>query len=242
MTKNEITKMENSQNLPTISRNTGLETAKAIAEELAKSDIIPKEFQKKPANCLIAVELANRLKASPFQVMQNMDVIYGRPSLRSSFIIGCINNSGKIAGSLKFDGNDEKCRAWAIEKETGEKLMGPFVSLKMAEDEGWLTKNGSKWKTMPGLMMRYRAAAFFGRLYCPEILNGMITDDEAGDLKDEPEDSSVIDVFAEPKARNKDTAPEDFSIQAKLETGEIDPKLEELANQFYEEYKNEING
>lgn len=241
MTKNEVVKKEETQNLPKLAGNTSLDAAKAIAEELSKSDIIPKDFQKKPANCLIAVELANRLKASPFQVMQNMDVIYGRPSLRSSFIIGCINNSGKIKGSLKFDGNDEKCRAWAIEKETGEKLMGPFVSLKMAEDEGWLTKNGSKWKTMPGLMMRYRAAAFFGRLYCPEILNGMLTDDEARDISNEVDDDGVIDVFAEPKVQDEDVKPENFEIQQKLAKGEVDPKLEELADKFYEEYKDEIN-
>lgn len=213
-----IVKKEETQNLPTIINNTAFNTAKAIAQELAKSDMIPKEFQNKPANCLIAVELANRLKASPFQVMQNMDVIYGKPSLRSSFIIGCINNSGKILGSLKFDGDAEKCRAWAIERETGEKLLGPFVSMEMAEKEGWLTKSGSKWKSMPGLMLRYRAAAFFGRLYCPEILNGMLTEDEAVDIK--PDNETVVDIFAEPTELENQQ--------------EINPQLEEMANELCE--------
>lgn len=243
MTKNEVVKKEETQNLPKLAGNTSLDAAKAIAEELSKSDIIPKEFQKKPANCLIAVELSNRLKASPFQVMQNMDVIYGRPALRSSFVIACINNSGKIIGSLKFELDEKvtKCRAWAIEKETNSRLTGPTITLEMAEKEGWLTKNGSKWKTMPDLMLRYRAASFFGRLYCPEILNGMLTDDEARDISNEPEDDGVIDVFAEPKVQEKNTTPENFEIQQKLAKGEVDPKLEELADKFYEEYKDEIN-
>lgn len=233
MTKNEVATVE--QTLPTLSDNKQLNTALAVAEELSKSDIIPKEFQKKPANCLIAVELANRLNASPFQVMQNMDVIYGRPALRSSFVIACINNSGKIIGSLKFEMNEKttKCRAWAIEKETGAKLTGPTVTMEMAEKEGWLTKNGSKWKTMPDLMLRYRAAAFFGRLYCPEILNGMYTDDEVTDIK-QPMITDVVDVF-----EDEEETPSLTPSPEERET-EITPEMEEMANEYFEEAENEV--
>ena len=224
MTKQEVAVVE-TQAMPTLSDNKQLNSALAVAEELSKSDIIPKEFQKKPANCLIAVELANRLKASPFQVMQNMDVIYGRPALRSSFVIACINNSGKIIGSLKFEMNEKatKCRAWAIEKETGSKLTGPTVTMEMAEKEGWSTKNGSKWRTMPELMLRYRAAAFFGRLYCPEILNGMYTEDEVNDFK-QPANTKVVDVF------DDDIEPAEAEITA---------EMQEMANQYFEEQDNE---
>lgn len=234
MTKQEVATVEQTQTMPTLSDNNKLNTALAVAEELSKSDIIPKEFQKKPANCLIAVELANRLKASPFQVMQNMDVIYGRPALRSSFVIACINNSGKIIGSLKFEMNEKatKCRAWAIEKETGSRLTGPTVTMDMAEKEGWLTKNGSKWKTMPDLMLRYRAAAFFGRLYCPEILNGMYTDDEVTDIK-QPIVTDVVDVFEESTLEEEPTQPE------QPEQMEITPEMEEMANEYFEDVENE---
>lgn len=227
----EVVKKEGTQNLPAETINGNFNSAMRIAEELAKSDIIPKEFQKKPANCLIAVELANRLKASPFQVMQNMDVIYGRPALRSAFIIACINNSGKIIGSLKFEMDEKatKCRAWAIEKETGARLIGPKITLEMAEKEGWLTKNGSKWKTMPDLMLRYRAASFFGRLYCPEILNGMYTEDEVQDMK--PVDNTdVIDVFDEKPIPDNDAG--DMTIT---------PEMEAMANEFFEAEENETN-
>jgi hypothetical protein len=56
----------------------------------------------------------------------------------------------------------------------------------MAKAEGWFAKNGSKWKTMPELMLRYRAAAFFGRLYAPDVLNGMHATEEAEDIGDRP--------------------------------------------------------
>lgn len=65
--------------------------------------------------------------------------------------------------------------------------------MEMAKAEGWLDKAGSKWKTMPELMMRYRAAAFFGRLYAPEITMGMHTTEEVIDIQhEEPASAAAI--------------------------------------------------
>ena len=75
--------------------------------------------------------------------------------------------------------------AYATEKATGEILEGPTITLAMANAEGWASKTGSKWKTMPDLMLRYRAAAFFGRLYAPEIMMGMHSVEEIGDIQTE---------------------------------------------------------
>lgn len=183
--------------LSVFSGENNFKNALKMAQELSKSDIIPATYKGKPENCLIAIELSNRLKLSPFLVMQNMHVIQGRPSWSSTFIISCINASGRFQGGLKFEINETKtkCRAYAIEKG-GNKLVGPLVTMEMAQSEGWLGKNGSKWKTMPELMLRYRAAAFFGRLYCPEIINGMLTDEEAQDIRP-LDDSDITDVFAQ---------------------------------------------
>ena len=73
-----------------------------------------------------------------------------------------------------------------MEKATGERIEGPKVSIQMARDEGWATKNGNKWKTMPELMLMYRAAAFLIRTYAPEISMGLRTDDEIIDIAPEP--------------------------------------------------------
>ena len=90
---------------------------------------------------------------------------------------------------------------WAKDSETGDRLESPLVSIEMAKAEGWLSKSGSKWKTMPELMLRYRAATFFGRLYAPEILMGMSTSEEAVDIssKVKPASNSLMDRFAAPK-------------------------------------------
>lgn len=234
--KQEVAIKEEAQAMPTLNTSNPLNAMMAVAEELSKSDIIPKEFQKKPANCLIAVQLANRLKADPFMVMQNTDVIYGKPALRSTFIIACINGSGKLLGNLKFelDEKETKCRAWGIEKETGAKLFGPKITMEMAEKEGWITKNGSKWKTMPGVMLRYRAASFFGRLQCPEILNGIYSTEEVEEMAIVNRPTDVVDVFAD----DDDVT----DVVAEPKQIEVDPELEAQANEYFEkaEVTNEV--
>lgn len=194
---NELSLVEKENTISVFENNESFQNGMMMAAQLAKSDLIPVTYKNKPENCVIALELSNRLRLSPFLVMQNMHVIQGRPSWSSTFIISCINASGKFKGCLKFEMDAKKtmCRAYAIEKETDTKVCSPLVTLEMATAEGWLTKNGSKWKTMPELMLRYRAAAFFGRIYCPEIMNGMLSMEEAQDIGQNEE--KIVDLFTE---------------------------------------------
>lgn len=164
------------------------------------------------SNCMVALDLAQRMNASPLQVMQNLHVIEGRPSWGSPFIIALINNSGHYQHGLrfKFEWLDEvdakqiafewindiktevvktvriknaRCIAWTKDK-SGELIESSPVTLEMAVQEGWYTRNGSKWKTMPQVMAQYRAAAFFGRTYNPELLMGLPTAEELHDIID----------------------------------------------------------
>lgn len=166
--------------------------ATQMAKALAESTIVPQTYQKNWSNCLIAIEQAQRLKVSPMMVMQNLYVIQGRPSWSSSFLIAAINNSKKFDTELQFEDTKDKngkpysCLAYAL--KNGRRVEGMEITMDMAQAEGWLNKNGSKWKTMPGLMLRYRAASFFARLNCPEITLGLYTKDEIldGDFKEYP--------------------------------------------------------
>ena len=153
------------------------------ASMLAPSDIIPDTFKNKPANVLIALEMANRMGASPFAVMQSMYIVYGNPSFSSKFLIACFNSCGRFT-SIKYEFFGEPnadgygCRAWATEKATGEVVKSIDVTISMAKAEGWYGKNGSKWKTMPQLMLQYRAATFLIRTVAPELAMGLRTEDE----------------------------------------------------------------
>jgi len=177
---------ERGRDLTAFSSIQSFEAAQRMAQALAASALVPKEYQGNVANCIVALEISQRIGASPLMVSQNLHVIHGRPSWSSTFIIAALNSCGRFSPlRFKVDGQGDQlgCVASAIDK-SGEILEGPRVSIAMAKAEGWYDRNGSKWKTLPELMLRYRAAAFFGRLYAPDILMGMKTEDEAHDIID----------------------------------------------------------
>jgi hypothetical protein len=164
------------------------EDAQRIAKALAQSTLIPQQFQGQQgfANCLVALNIARRMQMDPLMVMQNLHIIHGRPSWSSQFIIGLINGCGRFSPlryELSGKGDTLACTAVATELATGEELRGPEVTMAMAKKEGWATKSGSKWQTMPELMIRYRAAAFWGRLYIPDLLVGIQTQEEVLDVE-----------------------------------------------------------
>jgi hypothetical protein len=101
----------------------------------------------------------------------------------------------------EFDGSDVdniECVAYATELSTGETLESDPITIETAIKEGWYTKSGSKWVTMPSLMLTYRAAAFWQRMYCPEISMGFLTKEEADDVQDaEYEEIKPKDKLAE---------------------------------------------
>lgn len=153
-----------------------------IAKVLSQSNIIPKEYQGNIPNVLIALDMALRMRTNPMQVMQNLYVVNGRPAWSSQYIIAVINSSGKYEHELKFEltgkGDTLACFAWTTTHDD-ERLEGPTITMQMAKDEGWVERNGSKWKTMPEVMIRYRAASFFGRLYCSDMIMGIYAEEEA---------------------------------------------------------------
>ena len=166
---------------------TSFEAACRMAGTLSKSTVIPKEYQNNPSNTLIALEMSQRLRTSPLMVMQSLYIVNGKPGWSSQFIIASINSSGKYSRDLQFElsgkGDNLSCYAWTIDLE-GNKICGPVVTIDMAKKEGWYDKNGSKWKTMPEIMIRYRAASFFGKSYCPDMLLGIGSKEEVIDIVD----------------------------------------------------------
>lgn len=158
------------------------------AQFLSKSDLVPQEtYRNKPENCLIALDIANRTGYSPFTVMQQLYIVKGKPSWSGQMAISLVNACGRFS-PLRFVFVGEVgtlshgCYATATRLSTGEQLASDIVTIQMAKDEGWLDKNGSKWKTMPIQMMQYRAGAFFARVHCPDILLGLPLAEEVRDV------------------------------------------------------------
>ncbi len=168
-----------------------LDTAKfnqlyRASELFAASQLVPLHYQGKPQNCFIAMQMAMRLKVDPMMFMQNTYIIQGKPGMEAKLVIALINSNGPFTGpvqwKLKGEGDSRECTAYAKHKATGE-VCEATVTWKMATAEGWTGKAGSKWKTIPEQMFKYRSAVFLSRLYCPECTMGMSTVDELADIK-----------------------------------------------------------
>lgn len=239
---NELQKTnQNEAALPTSSQSgfnffdpVQFDTMQRVCSLFANSELVPDMYkisdnnpkEKAIANCMIAIEMAQRIGASPLMIMQNMVIIYGRPSWSSKFLVATVNTCGRFnplqyrftekgmlgkvdyteyertwdktlyggkggyknaAKTVTFDGTkvmDIECIAFTTAKGSDKVLESSPISLRLAIQEGWYTKNGSKWRTMPKQMLMYRAASFWTNAYAPELSMGMKTEDEIRDIVD----------------------------------------------------------
>lgn len=247
MVKNET---NNAVSTDILSDFNAFENAQRIGKVLSQSQIIPQSYQNNLPNVIVALEIAARNKLSPIVVMQNLNVIKGRPTWSSKYIIAALTTArvdnlhyelaedGTVAVG-GFKGNETikntMCRAIANDKKTGEERVGPWVSMKMAVAEGWYTKDGSKWKTMPDMMIRYRAATFFASIFYPELSIGIDDEDSVVDTPRAPEPkpapveageivTPVEEAPAKPK-RAKKAEPK------KEEPKEVEAEYEEVAEE-----------
>lgn len=257
------------------------ETMQRVCNLFSNSELVPDIYrtseknprEKAVANCMIAIEISQRIGASPLMIMQNMVPIYGKPSWSSKFLISTVNTCGRFnplrfrftdkgmlgnvdyteytkvwvnnpngkgyykneAKIATFDGRkimDIECIAWTSAKGSDEVLESSPISLRLAIQEGWYLKAGSKWQTMPKQMLMYRAASFWTNAYAPELSMGMKTVEEQQDIIDITEYEDVtVQVDREKAAKaNKikigfdEANPKgDTSATAKIdnETGEV---------------------
>ena len=169
----------------------GFEALQRVGRLFASSGLVPESYRGNIANCVIAIEMAARMGASPLMVMQNLYLVHGNPSWSSKFLIASFNGCGRFTAiRYRWVGERGKdtfgCVAHAREKSTGEDVVSPAVTWAMVKAEGWNAKKGSKWLSMPELMFCYRAAAFLIRLTAPELTMGLQMAEESEELIGEP--------------------------------------------------------
>ena len=170
-----------------IYKNTdSFEFAQRQAKSLCESNLVPKGYQGQQGlpNCLVAIEMSKRMKLSPLTVMQNLNVIHGTPTWSAQFITSQILGCGRFTNFdylVKGEGDTLEVQCVAKRLEDQKLVKGTTVSMRMARLEGW-TRN-SKYQSMPELMLRNRAATFFGRQYIPDLLLGVQTSEEVVDIQ-----------------------------------------------------------
>lgn len=209
------------------------ELGQRMARVFSESTLVPKQYQKNIGNCLIALNMASRMKSDPLMVMQNLVLVHNIPTFEAKFAIACFNATGKYT-AIKYREVGERGKdswgyiAYAIEKATGDVCEGPAITIGVAKAEGWYAQN-PKWKNVPELMLRYRAASWFIRTTDPGVMMGFQTKEEVEDyteyeeITEEPEvtlgDSNAETLEMENTETNEEQVPSETSEKREQKQG-----------------------
>lgn len=154
------------------------EQALTFADYLADSDLVPKDFKGKPANCLIAMQWGAELGLKPLQALQNLAIINGRPALWGDAVIALVRSSPLCEYITESDdGHTAVCRV----KRRGEAEEVRTFSMDDAKVAGLLGKAGP-WTNYPKRMRQMRARAFALRDVFADVLRGMPIAEEIMDI------------------------------------------------------------
>lgn len=177
-----------------------------IGKMFAASALVPQAYQNRAMDCAIAVDMANRMGVSPMMVMQNLYIVKGKPSWSGQACTSLIMASKKFKDVRHVYTGEKGTDTWgcyvqAVRVDDGEIVKGTEVTMEMAKAEGWVSKPGSKWQTMPEQMLAYRAAAFFARVHIPNALMGCSVEGEASDVQKSAVEQAP-NVFVESEVAN----------------------------------------
>lgn len=155
------------------------EQALTFCDYLADSDLVPKDFKGKPANCLIAIQWGAELGLKPLQAVQNIAVINGRAALWGDAVIALVRSSPLCEYITETDdGKTATCRV----KRRGEGEEVRTFSVDDAKAAGLAGKQGP-WTQYPKRMRQMRARAFALRDVFPDVLKGMPIAEEIMDIQ-----------------------------------------------------------
>lgn len=216
---------------PIIQEVKKFEMQQRMATMFTSSTIVPETYRNNVGNCVIAIDMAQRMNMNPIMVMQNLYIVHGNPAWSARFMVACVNQCGRftpleyeVVGKNPAD-KTFKCRALAYDRNDVKKerpLYGTWITWAMVDGEGWSKKSGSKWLTMPEQMFRYRAASYWAKVYAPEISMGFPTRDEMADGITDVDFDEVIDNIPETPQQHSPVG--DGSAVVDEETGEVKEK------------------
>tara|TARA_Y100000593_G_scaffold20067_1_gene40217 strand:+ start:4492 stop:5367 length:876 start_codon:yes stop_codon:yes gene_type:complete len=166
----------------------------SLADSLATSDCIPKQYQGKPANIFIALQLAFRFRIDPMMVLSKSYVVHGRIGLESQLQIAIANKSKAYSGRINWRWSGkastrDKDDGWSCIASVfcGEQEVAEELTWYEVKSNGW--DRNEAWKRDPRLMMQYRSATRLLKLHFPEVTMGLYTREELVD--DFGEDNST---------------------------------------------------
>ena len=180
--------------------------ASRIAKVLAASTLVPKHFQGRPEDVIVAMQCGAEIGLPPMAALQSIAVINGRPGLYADGFLGVIMASPAYRQHAEFyvlDSGEavdhlravdlQKDETRAVVKFWRKGIADPFVgefSIADAKRAKLWGKQGP-WTDYPARMLRWRARGFAGRDGFAAELRGIKL---TAELEDTPADGPVVDA------------------------------------------------
>ena len=163
---------------------TDVDQALRISEMFAKSDLVPDNYKNKPANIFLAVSAGASLGLAPFQAMQNIAVINGKPSIWGDALLAMVRNDKRclsVKETIEGEGNARTatCSVSRLAPNGETEVISSSFSMGNAQKAGLLNKK--PWQSYPDRMLQMRARGFALRDAFADVIGGLITTEEAQD-------------------------------------------------------------
>ena len=174
---------------------TTMSEAIQFSEMLASSGMVPKQYQGKPTDILVAMQWGNEIGLAPLQALQNIAVINGKPSVYGDAAMALVQNSPVCEDIEEYVENEGTPNpvAVCIAKRKGRKPVTAKFSVDDAKRANLWGKQGP-WTQYPKRMLAMRARGFALRDAFPDVLKGLITIEEAYDYPDEVAPQPVQEI------------------------------------------------
>ena len=171
---------------------TALSVKIQYAQAMAQSSLLPRQYQKQPANLLFALEYADALGVSPIHAITSIHVIEGKPSASADLIASLVRKAGH---KLRVTGDATTCTAVLIRQDDPDFEFTATWTMVQATKANLTGK--SVWKQYPSAMLRARAITEVCRMGAPDALYGVIyTPEELGANVDA--DGAPVDLGEHP--------------------------------------------
>jgi len=155
---------------------------------LAKSQMVPKAYQNKPEDVLVAVQWGFELGLAPLQALQNIACINGKPSVYGDAAMALVQNSpvcDDIKEYFEGEGTSNPVAVCVAKRKNRSEVVSKY-SVEDAKRAGLWNKSGP-WTQYPKRMLQMRARGFALRDAFPDVLKGLITVEEAQDYPETEE-------------------------------------------------------
>lgn len=227
-------------NLITTQNNTfqpaNIDEALRLAETLSRSSMVPRAYQGKPEDILVATIWGKEIGLATLQALQNIAVINGKPSVYGDSMMALVQASPVCEDVEEFfEGEDTPNPvAVCIAKRKNRKPVIAKFSVEDAKRAGLWGKQGP-WSAYPKRMMQMRARGFALRDAFPDVLKGLISAEEAADYPDEAKPRPVakpanpLDMVAKPEPVAIPVQTSDPVIIEAALADTVEPQLEDFA-------------